>query len=893
MKVFITIFIFLTGRMLFAQTPNVEWAKCYGGSSNDRAYSAIQTSDGGYLVCGYTDSNDGDVTLNKGNSDAWLVKVNPDGSINWQKTYGGTNADIFRSIAVSSTGYVVCGETSSNDGDVSSNHGMSDYWVVGIGITGNLIWEKTYGGSDNDYAYDIAISDSGYFVVGQTFSEDGDVSTYKANGDAWLISINAGGTLLDEKARGGTAADLYTSIIDVQAGGFLLGGTTYSNDGNVSGLNHGGSDAWLVKVSKSGNFQWTACYGDTSNDGLSTVMEYPAGTYIISGWLTTVDDQNAWTFTTDVNGTQLSGFDLGGTGTESGGTLFINPINRYVITPTTSSAVSGDLNCHIGEEDIWMIETGTDGSIKWQLCLGGTQDDHSTSSLLTAEEDYLVSGFTSSNNEYVSGNHGSFDWWLVKLQPVCATNAAFSYVADSNIISFNNNSENSTSWYWSFGDGDTSIQKHPIHEYDAIGTYEVCLISKAVDCLPDTFCAVIQICGGPAAASYTYSADGGTVTFTNASSNASDWAWSFGDGETSTLENPLHTYLNNGKYEVCLTAIEAGCSESIYCDSITVCAFETWSQFEFSVSGGAVNFFSTAPSATSWFWTFGDGSTSVEEDPEHFYDESGTYEACLVVTDVCGSDTSCQTLEICVLPDAGFSYFNTSDFTFNFIDESLYTTEWLWLFGDGNSSTESNPVYTFDEGGTFEVCLVAQNECGNDTSCTVIVIECPPFETGFGFTQSNDTAFFSDQSSATANNWLWYFDDGSFSIQQNPVHVFEEDGTYNVCLISSDDCSKDTVCHKITVVGVAVSNQEQETAWSVFPNPVEDHAEIEFFLSTTSWVTLDLKSVTGSTIHIINNHLYAQGRHTVPFERHAIPSGIYLLQIRTVDGTMTRKLILN
>lgn len=128
---------------------------------------------------------------------------------------------------------MVCGETASDDGDVSANHGMSDFWVVGIGITGNLIWEKTYGGSNNDFAHDIAISDSGYFVVGQTFSEDGDVSSYKDNGDGWLIAIDDTGSLLNEKARGGSAEDIYTDLLSVTSGGFLLGGYSFSNDGNV------------------------------------------------------------------------------------------------------------------------------------------------------------------------------------------------------------------------------------------------------------------------------------------------------------------------------------------------------------------------------------------------------------------------------------------------------------------------------------------------------------------------------------------------------------------------------------------------------------------------------------------------------------------------------------
>lgn len=893
MKLYITLFLFLIAGSLTAQTPTIEWAKCYGGSNNDRAYSAIQTSDGGYLICGFTNSADGDVTANHGSSDGWLVKTNPDGSILWQKSYGGSNADIFRAVAVSSSGYVVCGETASDDGDVSFNHGQKDFWVVGVGITGNLIWEKTYGGSNDDFAFDMAKSDSGYFVIGQTYSTDGDVTGYKANGDAWLISINQTGNLLDQKAKGGQEEDSYTAILPVLSGGFLVGGYTFSNDGNVQGLNHGGSDAWLVKVGKTGNFQWTQCYGDTSNDGLTRLTENGTGNYVISGWITESTNQEAWIFSTDLNGLFLSGNSYGGNDKEYGGSLFKNLVNRYISVPSSSSPISGDLTCHIGSDDIWMIESETSGLLNWQLCLGGTAVDRSTSSLLTADTSYLVTGYTNSTDENVTGNHGSYDWWVVKLAPTCASYAAFTYSVDGNTVTFDNNSENSTEWFWTFGDSNTSGQKHPVHIYAATGAYEVCLISKTTSCLPDTLCTLIYICGAPASAAFSYSLDNGTVAFTNESSNAGLWHWDFADGNSSSAENPEHTYLNNGNYLVCLTAIDEGCSENTYCENITVCVAPTVSQFEYSIDGGTVSFTTTAASSESWYWTFGDGGTSTEENPQYDYTVSGTYEVCLVITDACGMDTSCLTFDICVPPAAGFSYFTTGDFTFNFIDESLYADQWFWTFGDGDFSNNSNPAHTYDFGGTFEVCLIAKNDCGNDTSCQVIVIECPPFESGFSFTQSIDTVFFSDQSSATANSWAWYFDDGNISMQQNPVHIYDEDGIYNVCMAVTDGCTQDTVCHKVTVVGVFTGEPQVSNSLQCFPNPMQEVTTIQFSLSAASSVNLSLINTAGTKMSILANRHFEAGEHMVDFERNHLAAGVYLLQMEQKDCVLFRKLVLD
>lgn len=895
MRFLFTLSGLLIAHLLFAQAPTVEWAKCFGGSSDDRAYASIQTSDGGYLICGYTHSSDGDVTQNHGGTDAWLVKIDVSGNLQWQKTYGGTGEDIFHAVIASGAGYVACGETSSTDGDVSFNHGMKDIWVVGITAAGNIIWEKTYGGSDNDYANDIAKSDSGFFVVGQTFSGDGDVTEYKEKGDGWLISIKNNGVLLDEKNQGGKNEDAYNCIIPALSGGFLIGGYTFSNNGNVAGLNHGGRDGWLVKASKSGAFQWTQCYGDTSDDGITKIAENSNGSFQVSGWKTDITNRNAWVFNADVSGNFVTGYEYGGSEKEYGGAIFKNLANRYIVAPTSNSPISGDLTCHIGNNDVWMIQAESGGLLNWQMCLGGTQTDISTGCILTADSSYLLTAYTNSNDQFVSGNHGDYDWWIVKLAPTCATYAAFNYSANGATVSFDNNSEFGTAWYWNFGDGNISYQKNPTHTYGASGNYEVCLITQATSCISDTFCTSVSVCAGLAAASYTYSIDNATVHFTNTSTNATQYIWSFGDGASSTEANPSHTYTMNGKYQVCLTALDLSCSQSTWCaDSITVCVDAVVSQFSYMSDGATVNFTTTSNSPGSWHWTFGDGATSNEKDPQHVYTMNGTYEACLVITDVCGSDTSCETINICIPPTSGFEFFSTSMFTYNFIDESLTTDSWQWNFGDGTSSSESNPVHTYSYGGAFQVCLTTHNECGYDTLCKVIIIECPAFESGFTFTQSIDTVFFMDASIGAANAWTWYFDDGQFSNEQNPVHIYAANGVYFACLASGDGCSlPDTVCHKVTVVGVSANDLDLTTSWDVFPNPLKEYSVIQINLSVAANLTLSLLNVDGRQMKTIANGFYNPGTHTVVFQRENLAAGMYLIQLRNDEGVAYRKLMVD
>jgi len=128
---------------------SVQWSKFLGGNSYDEAYSIKQTTDGGYIVAGYTSSVNGDVIGNKGNEDCWVVKLSSTGSIEWQKTFGGIKGDWARSIQQTTDGgYVLAGTTNSNDGDVTGNQGYSDYWVVKLSGTGSIQWQKALGGTN-------------------------------------------------------------------------------------------------------------------------------------------------------------------------------------------------------------------------------------------------------------------------------------------------------------------------------------------------------------------------------------------------------------------------------------------------------------------------------------------------------------------------------------------------------------------------------------------------------------------------------------------------------------------------------------------------------------------------------------------------------------------------
>ena len=166
-KLFFCIGTLLGGATLLAQAPEVDWQKTYGGSGFDGATSIGQTADNGYIVAGTSNSNDGDVTGNHGNDDYWITKINPTGNVEWQKSLGGNQNDRPNGIQQTQDGgYIVAGSSTSNNGDVSGNHGNSDFWVVKLNSVGNITWQKSLGGSDLDIGRSIQqTSDGGYIVA--------------------------------------------------------------------------------------------------------------------------------------------------------------------------------------------------------------------------------------------------------------------------------------------------------------------------------------------------------------------------------------------------------------------------------------------------------------------------------------------------------------------------------------------------------------------------------------------------------------------------------------------------------------------------------------------------------------------------------------------------------
>ncbi|HEX6431068.1 MAG TPA: IPT/TIG domain-containing protein, partial [Niastella sp.] len=255
------------------------WNKLFGGDNEELGINIWRTSDGGYITVARTLSNNsGDVGVSKGNSDIWVVKTDADGNKVWQKTYGGSGGDYPTAITgTADGGVVIAGYTnSSNSGDVGLNHGYDDAWIFKLDANGNLLWQKTFGDAISNFAQDIISSgDGGFIVAGLTY-----VSTHR---DVWIFKLDANGNLLWQKTFGGSDEEYTSAITASGDGGFVVTATTASNNTGDVGSNHGNFDMWVVKFDANGNLVWQKTLGGSEDEYTNDIIRSADGGFVVIG----------------------------------------------------------------------------------------------------------------------------------------------------------------------------------------------------------------------------------------------------------------------------------------------------------------------------------------------------------------------------------------------------------------------------------------------------------------------------------------------------------------------------------------------------------------------------------------------------------------------------------
>ncbi|MBA3647216.1 MAG: T9SS type A sorting domain-containing protein [Chitinophagales bacterium] len=405
-----------------AQATCLTKQRTLGGSGYDESDNMIKVSDG-YVLCGITNSTDGDFNVPPGNgSDAFLVKYSLSGAIIWKHTYGGTAEDEFFSVLETDDGgFIAKGYTYSNDGDISGNHGGQDVLVIKVDASGTIQWQKCYGGSGDDNGSGGAIlqnSVGGYIFSAFTNSTDGEVTNNHGDYDAWIVKISSVGKIFSQHTYGGSAYDDASGLALV-SGGYIFSGTTLSSDGDVS-HNHGGQDSWVVKLDKNGNIQWSESLGGSGDEFQNALARTQDGNIVIANGSNSDDGD-----VTGNNGLFVAWIVKINSGTGSiiwNKSFTGNPeVTAYGIFATSDEGVvalgttgTSYVNPTL---DAIAIKMDLNGAKQWQTIFGGSDEDDALSGVEIGNGKLIIDCVTASTDGDVENNHGDYDTWLVKFAP--------------------------------------------------------------------------------------------------------------------------------------------------------------------------------------------------------------------------------------------------------------------------------------------------------------------------------------------------------------------------------------------------------------------------------------------------------------------------------------------
>lgn len=491
------------------QLKGQSFQRTYGSTSGDQGRQIISTFDNSYVVIGFYGTTSG----------VYLLKLDSLGNTIWQKTYNPPNMLSFHyDFSVKQTadsGFILAGSISYSNGNASR------ICLIKTNSSGDTLWTKQYGGPSLGYykgvACDVVVtSDSGYAVVGTEIGN--------TNKNVYLLKADINGNVQWAKYYGGTSDDEGFSLKQTADGGYIIAGYTYS-------FGQGGWDVYLLKVDSNGNLQWTKTYGGNYYDFANCIEITNDGGFILTGETSgngTTFDKNLFLLKTDSAGNSDWIYTYGGNSDEVGNSIKQTFDNGFIATGYTYSAGAG-------QSDVYLLKTDSTGSVEWSNTFGGASTEQGND-VIQHGANYFIAGTTRNFSK------GFEDVYLIKTDSIgtdtCKQDTALTY---------------QTVLPWVQGTGGIENSGYTVQsDIIVVGTADTSSYNPCV-CVPPV-------------ANYFGSFLDACAQFYDLSTWANAWYWDFGDGDTSSEQNPSHCFFN-GWWRVCLTASNE-CGTTTFCDSV-------------------------------------------------------------------------------------------------------------------------------------------------------------------------------------------------------------------------------------------------------------------------------------------------------------------------------------
>ena len=406
-----------------SQEPQIHHLKCIGGTGEDNIFYVIKLRDGNYLSCGFTESHNGDFDAKNGGSDAFLVKTTAAGDIIWKNIYGGSRDEVFYNIIETATGDILAiGTAGSNDKQVTNHHGTpgtDDIWLVKTNSSGQLIKERCYGGSKSESTFELGMSEGimidkngNILFVGETNSNNGDVSGNHGDYDGWLVKVNPGSfDIIKSTTIGTTNYEAAYNIYEINGNLFVTGSNSevaYTTTNAESVEEHGGGFATKINTTTF-NKIWYRTYGGSASEYCDASVVSQDGNLVLTGHAASTDGDcvgnngnfNTWTWKINSSDGSIIWKNFTGPGDTSA---------TFNLIATQDGGFAA-IGCVVKGfkpflADAYVVKMDADGKTQWTKQFGGSGNDQILGGVEKNNGSFLLGGLTSSNDGDVSGFHG-------------------------------------------------------------------------------------------------------------------------------------------------------------------------------------------------------------------------------------------------------------------------------------------------------------------------------------------------------------------------------------------------------------------------------------------------------------------------------------------------------